>query len=55
MNELPVTWAEMSREEQLDWFSRYWLDYIADGETAGLRKDAPEVIHQAWQTWMQQA
>jgi hypothetical protein len=55
MNELPLTWPEMSHEEQLDWFSRYWLEYIADGETAGLRADAPEEIRKAWQSWTKQS
>lgn len=52
MNTLPEDWAEMSRSEQADWFARYWLDYIADGETLGVRSDAPEEIRQAYEAWL---
>ncbi len=54
MNTLPSDWAEMSRSEQEDWFAKYWIDYIADGETAGLRSDAPEEIARAYEVFLKQ-
>lgn len=49
MEKLPENWNDMSLQEKKIFFSKYYLNYIREGEAIGLYDWAPEEIKQAYE------
>lgn len=49
MEKLPENWNDMSLQEKKIFFSKYYLNYIREGETLGLYNWAPEEIKKAYE------
>lgn len=49
---IPDNWNEMSRNEKDLWFSRRYIIYTREGETAGLREWAPQDVKDAYAAFL---
>ncbi len=52
MKELPANWNEMSLLEQDKFFTRFYKNFLREGESVGLLKDAPEEIVKAYEEFL---
>ncbi|NLH62601.1 MAG: hypothetical protein GX478_00195 [Erysipelotrichaceae bacterium] len=49
---LPENWNEMNKQEKSIWFARHCINYTREGETQGIRADAPQDVQEAYQAFI---